>query len=141
MQLRFEFRDGLIHGEGQDQSGPFRLIGRYNLRTGQCQWATRYADGHDAFHRGYSESGSIWGRWQQSLELSGSYHVWSAEQDWLHRERLLKEAQQSIVIELPPDPAGPREQLWVTSEDVNTCHLLTADTPEDDGDRSTGPSR
>jgi len=76
MDLRLEFSNGLMTGEGNDDVGPFIIKGRYDAATLECYWTKSYIGAHDVFYRGFREGKGIWGVWQIKLLSHGGFHIW-----------------------------------------------------------------
>jgi hypothetical protein len=80
MELQLTFRGGAISGEGRDWVGRFAFRGHYDLADGRCYWTKRYLGKHDVFYRGYNEGKGIWGTWEMTGILwgtfRGGFHIW-----------------------------------------------------------------
>src|SRR5207248_8159181 len=61
MELRLNFVQGVMRGEGRDWVGEFVIHGRYDLADGRCYWTKRYRGKHDVFYSGFNEGKGIWG--------------------------------------------------------------------------------
>jgi len=80
MTLNLSFANGKIQGGGIDVVGPFTMVGRYDLKSGECWITKNYKAGQDIFYKGYNEEGKgIWGLWELGdgiWRASGGYHIW-----------------------------------------------------------------
>jgi len=76
MDLRLEFSNGLMTGEGNDDVGAFVIKGRYDSGTLECYWTKSYIGAHDVFYRGFREGKGIWGAWQIKHLSHGGFHIW-----------------------------------------------------------------
>jgi hypothetical protein len=77
MELRLQFQNGTIAGEGRDWVGAFIIRGRYDLAEGRCHWTKRYIGKHDVFYQGFNEGKGIWGKWEIATDgLTGGFHIW-----------------------------------------------------------------
>lgn len=125
MELRLNFRNGTITGEGRDWVGPFIIRGRYETSDGRCHWHKRYLGKHDVFYKGFNEGKGIWGTWEiteshQHFHQSGGFHIWpegmpdptqpalSAAEE-MPMPTLIEEFQE--IEEVEEVPAGTRSML------------------------------
>ncbi len=79
MELRLNFAQGVMQGEGRDWVGNFVLRGRYELSDGTCYWTKSYIERHDVFYKGFNEGKGIWGTWELDLhgqQYRGGFHIW-----------------------------------------------------------------
>jgi hypothetical protein len=76
MELKLNFRQGAMTGEGRDQIGPFLIRGRYQVADGQCWWTKRYIGKHDVSYHGFNEGKGIWGLWDIPPNWRGGFHIW-----------------------------------------------------------------
>jgi hypothetical protein len=107
MDLRLEFRDGLMNGDGRDRVGQFLIRGRYSVDDGQCHWVKQYIGQHNIFYKGYNEGKGIWGTWElvvAGASASGGFHIWPEGEADPTRPHL-EEAIDQPVEELAAAPA------------------------------------
>ena len=81
MELRLQFRNGTLTGEGRDWVGAFIIRGQYTVADGRCHWQKRYLAKHDVFYQGFNEGKGIWGVWEIPTEVlpdvrTGGFHIW-----------------------------------------------------------------
>jgi len=76
MDLRMNFSQGQITGEGRDWVGPFVIRGSYDLADGRCRWHKRYVGKHDVYYQGFNEGKGIWGVWEIPTTWRGGFHIW-----------------------------------------------------------------
>jgi hypothetical protein len=76
MELKLNFRRGVMTGEGRDLIGPFLIRGRYQVDDGQCWWTKRYIGKHDVSYHGFNEGKGIWGLWDIPPSWRGGFHIW-----------------------------------------------------------------
>jgi hypothetical protein len=81
MELRLQFRNGTLTGEGRDWVGAFIVRGQYTVADGRCHWQKRYLAKHDVFYNGFNEGKGIWGVWEIPTEVlpdvrTGGFHIW-----------------------------------------------------------------
>jgi hypothetical protein len=81
MELRLQFRNGTLTGEGRDWVGAFIIRGQYTIADGRCHWQKRYLAKHDVFYNGFNEGKGIWGVWEIPTEVlpdvrTGGFHIW-----------------------------------------------------------------
>jgi len=80
MDLRLEFAQGKMTGEGNDDVGPFLIAGKYDPQTLECYWTKTYVGAHDVFYRGFREGKGIWGTWQIKTWAHGGFHIWPRQE-------------------------------------------------------------
>lgn len=79
MELRLQFSNGRMVGDGYDVVGAFRIEGTYNLETGECVWDKQYQGRHTVKYRGFNEGKGISGTWRLISEgyvFRGGFHIW-----------------------------------------------------------------
>lgn len=76
MDLHLTFANGNMTGEGNDDIGLFRIKGRYDANTRECDWMKTYVGAHDVFYRGFREGKGIWGTWEIGELRHGGFHIW-----------------------------------------------------------------
>jgi hypothetical protein len=77
MDLRLLFQRRKVLGEGRDRVGKFRILGRYERKTGKCQWIKRYLGQHCVHYVGYNEGKGIWGTWEiVGPGFKGGFYIW-----------------------------------------------------------------
>jgi hypothetical protein len=81
MELRLQFRNGSVTGEGRDWVGAFIIRGRYSVDDGRVYWQKRYVAKHDVFYQGFGEDKGIWGTWEIPTVVdprlrTGGFHIW-----------------------------------------------------------------
>ncbi len=78
MDLRLEFAEGRVTGDGNDDVGRFLIKGEYSATAGECHWTKTYPGSHDVAYRGFREGKGIWGTWEIGAELwgHGGFHIW-----------------------------------------------------------------
>jgi hypothetical protein len=72
---------GRLSGTGEDWVGPYTIEGRYDLRSGRCEWTKQYIGRHSVEYRGVNEGRGIWGVWEMKqlwglLKDRGGFHIW-----------------------------------------------------------------
>lgn len=113
MELKLEFAEGTIRGEGRDWVGEFLVRGRYDTDDGQCWWHKRYLGAHDLYYRGFNEGKGIWGTWQMSeadaglMCLTGGFHIWPEGMADPSQERLSELLDVPVVFEEEPELDRP----------------------------------
>lgn len=70
------FGSGRIVGEGNDGIGSFVIRGRYNVRTGECQWDKGYLGKHSVHYDGILVAKVIQGSWQIDNKWTGGFRIW-----------------------------------------------------------------
>jgi hypothetical protein len=114
MELRLQFRDGTITGEGRDWVGPFLVRGRYNLADGRCYWQKRYLAKHDVFYTGFNEGKGIWGTWEIPTQIdpdirAGGFHIWPEGMADPTRPALREEADLPLEVDAKEELLAPVE--------------------------------
>jgi hypothetical protein len=105
MELRLEFRQGSIKGEGRDWVGLFTIRGQYNIEDGKCYWTKRYRGKHDVFYKGYNEGKGIWGAWEippdagSAMHWTGGFHIWPEGMPDPTLQTLAEEADVPVTVE------------------------------------------
>lgn len=105
-ELRLQFAESVIAGEGLDSVGAFVIRGRYSVEDGRCHWIKRYVGKHDVFYEGFNEGKGIWGVWsipQAGAECRGGFHIWPEGMPDPTLDRLAEEAElplEFVEIEL-----------------------------------------
>lgn len=104
MELRLQFRDGTMTGEGRDWVGPFLVRGRYDVADGQCHFTKSYLGRHDVFYRGFNEGKGIWGTWGLLTALEpalrhGGFHIWPEGMPDPTQQTLVEEADLPVQVE------------------------------------------
>jgi hypothetical protein len=108
MDLRLEFVNGSITGEGNDDVGRFLIQGRYDTKTLECYWTKTYVGAHDVFYRGFREGKGIWGTWEIRVLAHGGFHIWPRQAGT--GEAVEESAEQSAPVDaiakesVVPDP-------------------------------------
>ncbi|HEV3418026.1 MAG TPA: hypothetical protein VG056_14465 [Pirellulales bacterium] len=79
--LHLTCHDGELAGTGSDRVGPYTIDGRYDLRTGQCEWTKCYIGKHSIAYRGINQGLGIWGVWELRqlgglFVDRGGFHIW-----------------------------------------------------------------
>jgi hypothetical protein len=106
MELRLNFAQGAITGEGRDWVGMFILRGKYDLGNGSCYWNKQYVGKHSVFYRGYNEGKGIYGVWEIPTENNpdyqhGGFCIWPEGQPDPTEPHLKEEIEEPIVVEEP----------------------------------------
>jgi hypothetical protein len=105
MELRLQFRQGVIDGEGRDWVGEFLISGRYTLDDGKCHWTKSYLGRHDVYYKGYNEGKGIWGTWEippnenSGLHWTGGFYIWPEGMPDPTQQTLSEEADIPITVE------------------------------------------
>lgn len=108
MELRLDFREGVMTGEGRDRVGNFLIKGRYELDDGTCHWHKRYVGRHDVFYKGFNEGKGIWGTWEIASQLQkGGFHIWPEAMGDPTQQRLTAEADAPAPTKGGGGPPGP----------------------------------
>ena len=76
MDLRLQFGEGVLTGEGNDDVGPFVVRGQYNATSLECSWKKTYVGQHAVDYRGFREGKGIWGTWRISPRSHGGFQIW-----------------------------------------------------------------
>ncbi len=76
MDLRLNFANGQVVGEGNDDIGAFILKGRYDIASQECHWTKTYLGAHEVYYEGFREGKGIWGRWEINAFAHGGFHIW-----------------------------------------------------------------
>ena len=74
MDLRLNFRDGRIDGDGADGISTFAISGFYDTKTMKCGWEKIYPT-HTVNYNGYRDGKGIWGQWKLR-QYKGGFHIW-----------------------------------------------------------------
>ena len=116
MDLRLNFNQGVMTGEGRDWVGEFLIRGKYNTTDGCCHWTKRYVGKHDVFYQGFNEGKGIWGHWEipatrESTRQHGGFHIWPEGMEDPTGQVLHAEAEVPAEgePEKPPAPVEERE--------------------------------
>ena len=64
MDLRLQFNQGWISGDGMDDVGRFLIAGEYDEDLLECRWTKSYVGAHDVQYRGFREGKGVWGTWE-----------------------------------------------------------------------------
>jgi hypothetical protein len=101
MELRLEFANGVMKGQGRDRVGEFTIRGRYDVNDGKCYWNKHYVGAHDVHYQGYNEGKGIWGVWEINHAPyppdRGGFHIWP--QGMAMDDQLTEEVEADVVIE------------------------------------------
>lgn len=76
MDLRLEFGNGQVTGDGIDDVGQFLIRGQFDAANRECHWTKTYIGRHDVFYRGFREGKGIWGTWEIGERYHGGFHIW-----------------------------------------------------------------
>lgn len=82
MELRLNFQNGEMSGEGRDLVGEFFVTGRYEVADGKCHFHKRYVGKHDVYYEVFNEGRGIWGVWEipanqnHGMVFKGGFHIW-----------------------------------------------------------------
>ena len=74
MDLRLNFRDGRIDGDGADGVNTFVIAGFYDTKKMECGWEKIYPT-HTVNYHGYRDGKGIWGQWKLQ-KYKGGFHIW-----------------------------------------------------------------
>jgi len=113
MDLQLTFANGLLHGDGNDDVGPFLIKGKYDPATCECYWTKSYLGAHDVCYRGFREGKGIWGTWEISLFAHGGFHIWPKLASEGATETLSQEepadavSQESLPVSVPGGDGFP----------------------------------
>lgn len=102
MELRLNFSDGTLTGQGRDWVGEFLIRGQYDLNDGSCHWVKSYLGKHDVFYKGYNEGKGIWGAWEIAAEtetLTGGFYIWPEGMSDPTQQHLTEEADIPLTVE------------------------------------------
>jgi len=111
MELRLQFSNGRMSGDGRDVVGAFSVDGTYDLETGQCNWDKQYHGRHTVQYRGFNEGKGIWGTWRLISEgyvFRGGFHIWPEGMSDPTKLDAAEEADEPI--ELVPPKKTPRRR-------------------------------
>jgi hypothetical protein len=97
MDLRLEFADGRITGDGADSVGVFVIAGGYNSAGGDCHWVKTYVGRHAVSYTGFREGKGIWGTWDIPQAWRGGFEIWPLGEE---------EAEELQIEEEEPVPIG-----------------------------------
>jgi len=75
-ELKLEFKDGKLRGDGFDDVGAFLIHGSYSSETREVRWAKNYPGSHNVHYRGFREGKGIWGTWQTGRSARGGFKIW-----------------------------------------------------------------
>ena len=78
--LRLEFREGSIRGDGIDTVGHFTIRGGYDSEKREAWWTKQYLGGHSVSYRGFREIKGIWGTWEIPPVSRDGFHIWPRAQ-------------------------------------------------------------
>jgi hypothetical protein len=113
MELRLNFANGSMTGEGRDWVGPFVIRGRYTVADGKCYWTKRYLGKHDVYYQGYNEGKGIWGRWELATSsgryLHGGFHIRPEGMGDPSEQHLTEEAEEPLPVEELVEVGAGRE--------------------------------
>jgi hypothetical protein len=103
MDLKLNFQNGAISGEGRDWVGLFTIRGQYKLSDGSCWWNKLYHGKHDVYYRGFNEGKGIWGTWEIPTETNpdyqrGGFWIWPEGMPDPSQPTLSEEAEEPLVI-------------------------------------------
>lgn len=106
MNLRMKFKEGHLHGAGEDRIGPFRIQGGYTAR-GRVRFTKVYPY-HKVRYDGRWDGTSIAGQWkiEEWDEFDeGEFEIWPLKDDE-ERAIRLEELESTQTVETPqPVPA------------------------------------
>lgn len=74
-KLTISFAGGRVAGHGQDQYGPFIVLGSFNASEGECQWTKTYSPERMVVYRGFSDADGIWGTWEIEGVRGGGFQL------------------------------------------------------------------
>ena len=105
MEMRLNFRQGVLTAEGRDWVGAFLFRGHYDLADGRCYWTKRYLGKHDVFYQGFNEGKGIWGTWEiptvpEPSIGRGGFHIWPEGMSDPSEPQLSEEADLPIAEEI-----------------------------------------
>ena len=75
MNLTLSFSGGRVAGHGQDQYGPFIILGSFDSAAGECQWTKTYSPERMVTYRGFSEADGVWGTWEIEGVRGGGFQI------------------------------------------------------------------
>lgn len=78
MNIRLQFENGVMRGEGVDYVGTWHLDGTYALEDGSCSWTKRYLEQHEVVYEGRITDVGIQGQWSIHGMISNQFHIWPA---------------------------------------------------------------
>lgn len=103
MDLRLDFREGRIRGDGIDDIGRFAIRGTYDAATLRCSWFKTYIGAHTVHYDGVFDLGSIWGLW--TLDFGrGGFRIWPGARG----EGVSREASEDVPLVETEDVVAPR---------------------------------
>lgn len=76
MNMRLQFQNGILKGEGVDYVGTWHLGGSYSLDDQSCSWTKRYLGQHDVQYAGLISDVGIMGQWDIEGMVSNKFHIW-----------------------------------------------------------------
>jgi hypothetical protein len=111
MDLRLEFKGGIMTGDGADGIAEFTIAGSYSEDAGECEWTKSYVGLHSVDYQGFRENKGIWGTWKLD-DISGGFHIWpigqgGRRQEWKEEEILVEQEQPGIPAPLPKNRKPP----------------------------------
>ena len=117
MELRLNFADSTISGEGRDWVGEFVLTGRYSIADGKCHWKKQYVGKHAVYYQGYNEGKGIWGLWDMPAALDpaygrGGFHIWPEGMRDPTQPTLSEEIEEPTIVEVEYTEMAPVEVGW-----------------------------
>jgi hypothetical protein len=97
MDLRLEFANGSIRGDGIDDIGTFTIRGGYDDSL-TCHWTKTYAT-HAVFYQGPFDMGSIYGVWEIPPFSRGGFRIWPGKTSAEVAELMGVEIEEPISLE------------------------------------------
>ncbi|HXJ56640.1 MAG TPA: hypothetical protein VNU68_08255 [Verrucomicrobiae bacterium] len=76
MELRLQFNNGTVSGDGTDGVGPFVIHGTYNSATGSARWIKTYTGSHDVHYEGTLDGTGLNGTWNIASLSQGTFRIW-----------------------------------------------------------------
>jgi hypothetical protein len=106
MDLRIDFANGQMTGEGNDNVGAFQIRGRYDAATRECSWTKVYPGSHEVYYEGYRDGKGIWGRWEINAFNHGGFYIWPRKNEESDGQNISETAKQPNTV-TAPQPLEP----------------------------------
>ena len=91
MNIRLQFEDGVMRGEGVDYVGTWHLDGVYSLDDQTCSWSKQYLQQHEVQYDGRITETGILGHWNIHGLISNQFHIWPVSMTHIQQEYLAAE--------------------------------------------------
>lgn len=114
MNIRLQFVDGVMRGEGVDYVGTWYLDGSYSLDDLNCSWIKRYLGQHEVQYDGRISDVGILGQWNIQGLMSNQFHIWPASMTHIQQEYLAAEDP------LNSDPNRSASEEMIGQDELNS---------------------